>query len=311
MKVVTKERRSAVLTSSSLACLANTPAINLTNGCAHNCTYCYARGYSTYPGEGTIVVYENTLDKLKTELAHRRTRPMAVYFSPSSDVFQPIPEVLALGYSILEFLLHRDIGVAFLTKGYIPDKTFKLLCNHAEKVKAQIGIITPDDTIRRIFEPNAASIYTRLRQMEKMANNGITAEARLMPILPGITDATESLERLFQMIVNSGVKRIAISTLFLRPAITASLKRHIMDKKTIENLLKDYRNEERLAVHAERSSVVPLPREKREEIYTRIRQIAENYALEISICGCMNPDIGGTCNIGGEWVPTYRQPALF
>ncbi len=40
-------------------------------------------------------------------------------------------------------------------------------------------------------------------------------------------------------------------------------------------------------------------------------QIAEQFALDLSICGCMNPDIGGNCNITGEWFFENNQPGLF
>jgi len=308
------KRKSAVLTPSSLACLSHMPTINLTSGCAHNCLYCYTRGYSIFPGENKVAVYENILDKLKNELAHRRTKPQAVYFSPSSDIFQPVPEIIELGYSILEFLLSKGIGIAFLSKGYIPDKTMNLLLSHADKVRAQVGIITLDEDIQRMFEPNTASPQVRIEQIAKLVEGGIATGARVIPILPGITDVSDSIDQLFGAIASTGVKRAAISTLFLRPAITASLKQNISDKKTLENLLGCYRSEKRLAVHAEHSSVIPLTRQKREEIYNRFRQVAKKYAIGLSICGCMNPDIGGICNITGEW-PEYPksdvQPNLF
>ncbi len=309
--VIRTERKSAVLSSSSLACLARIPSVNLTSGCAHDCIYCYARGYSIFPGEKTVVIYKNILEKLKGELLRKRNKPHAVYFSPSSDIFQPVPELLELIHSILEFLLSRDIGIAFLTKGYIPDKTLKLLLNNADKVRAQVGIITHDDNIRKVFEPNAASISVRLGQMAKMVAGGIAVESRLVPILPGITDAPDSIERLCAAISNPGIKHAAISTLFLRPAIVASLKQRIADKATLEGLLNFYKDGKRLAVRAQHSSVIPLPRQKREEIYTRFRQIGRKYGIEMSICGCMNPDIGGTCNITGRWQERVSCPSMF
>ncbi|MBN1161918.1 MAG: radical SAM protein [Dehalococcoidales bacterium] len=305
------DRKSVVLSPSSLACLAHIPAVNLTSGCAHDCLYCYARGYSVFPGENKVVVYKNTLDKLKRELAHKRTKPQAVYFSPSSDIFQPVSEVIELGYSVLEFLLASGIGIAILTKGFIPNETFKLLLTYPNKVRVQIGIITADDTLRSIFEPNAASISTRLEQMTKLVQCGIVTEARVIPILPGITDEHGSIDQLLSTIASTGVKRVAISTLFLRPAITASLKRRITDNNIFENLLGQFKSEKRLAVHAENSSIIPLSRLKREEIYTRFGQVAKKYALDLSICGCMNPDIGGTCNITGEWPANDTQSSMF
>ncbi len=77
--VIKAVRKSPVLTPSSLACLSAMPTVNLTAGCLHDCAYCYIRGYSTYPGDGRITVYENTLEKLQRELSRRRTKPRAVY----------------------------------------------------------------------------------------------------------------------------------------------------------------------------------------------------------------------------------------
>jgi DNA repair photolyase len=311
VKIMQTDRKSAVLTPSSLACLAHIPSVNLTSGCAHRCIYCYARGYSIFPGDNNIVIYKNVLEKLKNELLHKKNKPQAVYFSPSSDIFQPIPEVLDLTHTILEFLLSKNIGIAFVTKGKIPEKTLALLLHHADMVRAQTGIITCDDSIRSVFEPNAASIDIRINQMSRMVAGGIVVEARLVPILPGITDEPDSIDDLFAAISITGVKRSAISTLFLRPSIVASLKRGIHDKRTLNDLLSLYKAERRLAVSAEHSSIVPLSRQKRDEIYTRFRQVAQKYEVELSICGCMNPDIGGTCNITGKWPEYGSNLSLF
>jgi DNA repair photolyase len=162
-----------------------------------------------------------------------------------------------------------------------------------------------------MFEPNAASIDSRLGQMEMMVTGSIAVEARIMPILPGITDKPDSISSLFRAIASTGVKRTAISSLFLRPAIVGSLKRHVSDKVTLEKLLDFYTDVRRLPVHAGHSSVTPVPRQKREEIYSRFSQIARKYDINLSICGCMNPDIGGTCNIAGKWLTQDIQSSLF
>ena len=96
-------------------------------------------------------MYENTLEKLKAELANKRTKPRAVFFSPSSDLFQPVPEVLRLGHRVLEFLFSEGIGVVFLTKGKIPDDTLSLLLDHTDNVRAEIGIITLDENVASMF----------------------------------------------------------------------------------------------------------------------------------------------------------------
>lgn len=300
--VIQTDRKSAVLTTSSLACLSHMPTINLTSGCAHSCIYCYTRGYSSYPGESKVIVYSNTLDKLKIELARKKEKPRAVYFSPSSDLFQPVPEVLELGYSILELLFSQSIGVSFLSKGHIPDKTMLLLFNNADKVRAQIGITTLNENIQRIFEPNAASPSERVEHIAKLISGGIDTEARLDPILPGLTDDEDTLHKLFSALAKVCVKHAAVSTLFLRSSVLESLKRNVQNTELLQTLLCFFQDARRMAIHAERSSVIALTGTLRNEIYTRIGQIAEEHGIEISICACKNPDLAhGTCNISGAW----------
>lgn len=307
--VIRAQRRSPVLTPSSLACLSRIPTINLTAGCAIGCVYCYAVGYASYPGDGKVVLYENTLEVLKQEFARKRTKPRSVYFSPSSDLFQPVPEVLDLSHRILEFLFSKDVGVAFLTKGYIPDDTMRLLLGNANRVQEQIGIIALDEALLRSFEPNAASPAVRLGQIAKLIAGGVPTAARLAPVLPGITDTPAALGRLFSALAKVGVTRAVASTLFLRPSIAEFMKGTVTNEKTLEKLLDNYRYANRLAVRAERSSVTALPRAHREKVYANIDEVAKEHGITLSICACMNPDLArGTCGISGSW-PRKTQPA--
>jgi DNA repair photolyase len=224
-----------------------------------------------------------------------------------------VPEVLALGHSVLEFLLSKGIGIAFLTKGHIPDNTMKLLLGHADKVRAQIGIITLDEDIRGTFEPNTASIVLRLEQIARLTAGGIAIEARLDPILPGLTDTPDALRPFFSALVKVGVKRVSASTLFLRPGILKSFQQNILNKAVLQELLTLFRDAKRLAIHAEHSSVMALTHAARAEIYERVRLAAQEHGIDLLVCTCKNPDLmQGTCNIGGNWPKQfYPQRSLF
>lgn len=300
--VIRAERKSSVLTPSSLACLSTVPTINLTAGCLHGCAYCYIRSYRNYPGEGTIILYENTLEKLQDELVRRRTKPQAVYFSPSSDLFQPAPEVLELAKTVLKFLLSQGIGVAFLTKGHIPDDMLELLIEHAELVRAQIGIISLDEDIMQAFEPHAASPRRRLQQLEALIAGGVPTEARLDPILPTLTDAPDSADRLFAALAQVGVKRAAAGVLFLRRAILQSLRRNVSDKEMLTSLLGAYRDGQQELMRGSPLPIQEPPCEVRREIFARMWTAAQAHGIELSICACKNPDLArGSCNIAGTW----------
>lgn len=306
-QVILAERKSAVLTPSSLACLAHVPTVNLTAGCAHECRYCYARGYLTHPGEGKITFYTNTLAKLREELRRKRKKPTTVYFSPSSDPFQPIPEVLNMSYDVFKFLLESEIGVTFVTKGQIPERHRNLLATHAPLVQGRIGLITLDSEIAAAFEPGAATPADRLAQAAELIGAHVPIEARLDPILPGVTDGADCLEPLCDALARIGVRTIAASVLFLRPAVVGSLRRHINDKVMLGRLLDRFASSEPLAIHAGNSRVRAIPTAARVEIMERLKSIADRHGLEVVVCACKNPDISrGSCHISGRWPPATR-----
>jgi DNA repair photolyase len=306
-EVIRIERKSAVLTPSSLACLAHVPTVNLTAGCAHECCYCYGRGYQTHPGEGKVRFYTNTLAKLREELHRKRKKPATVYFSPSSDPFQPIPEVLKMAYDVFRFLLESEIGVVFVTKGRIPERHRNLLAAHAPLVQGRIGLITLDPGTTAAFEPRAATPEVRLAQAAELIGAGVSVEARLDPILPGVTDGADCLESLCAAFARIGVRTIAASVLFLRPAVVGSLRRHVQDKLMLTRMLDYFAGGEPLAIHAAGSRVLALPAWARLEIMERLKSIARRYGLEVLVCACKNPDISsGSCRISGRWPPAVR-----
>ena len=306
-QVIRIERKSAVLTPSSLACLAHVPTVNLTAGCAHECCYCYARGYSTHPGEGKVRFYTNTLVKLREELPRKRKKPTTVYFSPSTDPFQPIPEVLNMACDVFRFLLESGIGVAFVTKGRIPERHRNLFAAHAPLVQGRIGLITLDPGTVAAFEPHAAPPEVRLAQAAALLSAGVPIEARLDPILPGVTDGADCLEPLCAALARSGVRRIAASVLFLRPAVIASLRRRVEDKGMLHRMLDHFGDAESLPIHAGNSRVRALPARARLEIIDRVKSIAGRHGLEVVVCACKNPDIAsGSCHILGPWQPAVR-----
>src|SRR4030065_723506 len=122
----------------------------------------------------------------RDDFSKRRRKPEPFYFSPSSNLFQPAPEVLDMAEAIIRFLLGNGVGIAFLTKGHIPDHVLALLSDQAELVRAQIGVITTNEGIARTFEPGAASPNRRLKQIEALVRAGVMTEARVDPILPTV-----------------------------------------------------------------------------------------------------------------------------
>ena len=89
---------------------------------------------------------------------------------------------------MFRFLLESGIGVSFVTKGRIPERHRNLLAAHAPLVQGRIGLITLDPRTAAAFEPHAATPEERLAQGADLIASHVLVEARLDPILPGVTD---------------------------------------------------------------------------------------------------------------------------
>ena len=291
MKIVYKERKTNFLTPSGLRCLAGLPTVNISAGCAHKCVYCYTKGYSVYPGDDVVELYEDMVKRITDEISRKRNKPRAVYFCPSCDPFQPIEQIQQVSFEVMKMLLDKGIGVQFVTKGKIADQTLQFFEKKSSLVCGQIGITTVDDNIRRIVEPHSATVEDKLIQLKRLNDAHVKMSMRCDPLIHGLMDSAQQIEDLFTAATKTGCKEIAISFLFLRPAITKSLKQNISDKELLNRILKPYSKPIQLPIGVKNSTGKMLPTKVRKTIFARIRKIADRHSISIHICGCKNPDI--------------------
>jgi DNA repair photolyase len=297
-EVIISRRKSSVLVPSALRCLSRIPTINITSGCAHGCIYCYNRGYSQYPGEGRIVLFSNTAEKVRDELKRKRKKPAAAYFCPSCDPFQPVPEVLGQTCETMKILLEHSVGVQFVTKARVPDDFIVLFGKYKGLVCGQVGLITTDDKLLHILEPVASSVEERLRTAKALLNAGVQLSIRADPLIHGITDSDEQVRSICAAVAGLGTGEIAVSYLFMRPAVWKSLERNIRDKNLLASILEPYSSGKWLSIEARGSQCLALPGTLRKESFGRIRRTAAEYGITVRICGCKNPDITNeSCNI--------------
>lgn len=291
LKIITKDRKTKFLSPSGLKCLANLPTVNISAGCVHNCIYCYTKGYSVYPGDNSIEIYKDMAERIADEIKRKRKKPAAVYFCPSCDPFQPVPQIQQVTFDVMKIILENDIGVQFVTKGKIPNEIFDLFEKHHSKIAGQIGLTSIDDKILSIIEPAAAKASERLHQLESLIKIRIKMSVRCDPLIHGFTDTDEQCDRLFSAVAETGCKEAAISFLFLRPAIVSSLKKNIADVGLLDKILKPFSEGVNLPIGLKNSTGKMLPLEVRRSSIEKIRKIANNYGIRIHICGCKNSDI--------------------
>ncbi|GJQ23407.1 hypothetical protein BIY37_02600 [Candidatus Brocadia sapporoensis] len=308
------ERKGYVLTRSTLKCLSLVASINPALGCIHQCVYCYARGYSIYPGDGKVLVYGNMPEKLKKELSTRRKLPAYVFFSSTCDVIQPIPQVLRITYELMNILLGYGIGINLLTKGRIPLKFLELFDQYKKLVHVQIGITTLDRDIQKKMEPFAATPQERLLNIKRLRATGIVSEVKLDPLIPGVTDTESNLNALFKVLQGLGVNSTGINYLFLRPKIKKNLCEALRDTPFLQRILGHYKNAISLNLRAEQSRVTALSVEYRKRAYENISRWAKDFGIHAYVCGCKNPDITEEPLCGENWgrhfEKSFEQKAL-
>lgn len=301
MQIGFTERKGYVLTRPTLKCLSQVASINPTLGCIHQCVYCYARGYSIYPGDGKVLIYHNMAEKLKKELSGRRKLPVYVFFSPTCDVLQPIPQVLEVTHELMCILFEYGIGINMLTKGRIPLKFLQLFKQYKKLIHVQIGITTLNRDIQKRIEPYASTPDERIKNIERLCEIDILPEIKLDPLIPGVTDTELNLSPLFKILQGFSIASTSINYLFLRPQINRNLRKELANTSFLTNILKHYEKGKPVNLLAEQSHALALDVTYRRQAYERIARCAKTFGIDAYVCGCKNPDITEEPLCGMNW----------
>jgi hypothetical protein len=102
---------------------------------------------------------------------------------------------------------------------------------------------------------------------------------------------------LFERLRNLGAQRVTLSYLHLRPAIQEQLMQELtpLHHRLIESL---FRSQDWKTVGSSTKTKL-LPKVIREKGYQRIKEIAEGFGIQTSVCQCKNPDVrGNLCSSG-------------
>lgn len=301
VEVVVRERKPPILTPSAIPCLRGLPTVNITEGCALGCTYCYIQGYTHYPGPNRIVLFANTPEVLGAELLRRRRKPRRVYFSPSSDAFQYLPQVQDVSLRTMQVLLNAGIEVAFLTKGFVKHEFLALFRTAPQRVFAQVGITTLDRRLWRAFEPRTAPPEMRLNTIRSLVASGVHTTARLDPLIPDLTDTEANLVPLLGALRCAGVREVAASYLFLRPGFAAKLTAQLQANMA-GAAPRSWTHE---PFDGDCTGGVMIAREERQRRFAMLGALGDSMGIRVRLCRCENPELAGAgCEIAG---PAFSQ----
>lgn len=228
-----------------------------------------------------------------------------MYFSPSSDAFQPLPEVLDVTFETMSALLERGVEVAFLTKGVVGERFGALFAKLPASVHVQVGITTTSRRLWEMLEPGAACPAQRLQIIEELRRIGLAVRARLDPLIPGLTDTPDNLRPLLEALSRRGVRSIAASYLFLRPAFAQRLSEQLERAMGSDCSIGTWSWQDFADDVGGGQMISPEARRAR---FDRLGRLAAKYGIDVHVCACKNPNLaaGSDCQIAGPPVKAQR-----
>ena len=173
-------------------------SVNPYRGCAHGCSYCYARNSHEYLGfnagldfETKIVVKHDAPELFREFLAKESWKPEPITFSGVTDCYQPAEREFRLTRQCLTVALECRQPVSIITKNALVLRDLDLLQPMAEArlVHVFLSITTVDAELARSMEPRTSIPGSRLRAVRMLARAGVPVGVMLAPIIPGLNDS--------------------------------------------------------------------------------------------------------------------------
>ncbi len=199
--------------------------VNPYRGCSHACVYCFARPTHTYLGfdagrdfEREIVVKVNAPELLRAELARPSWKGEHVAMGTNTDPYQWVEGRYKLMPGIWEALRDARNPCSILTKSPLLLRDLPLLQEIAAvaDVSASLSVPTLDEKAWRATEPHTPHPRARLEAVGELNRAGIPCGILVAPLMPGINDAPEQVERILELAAANGAVSVGGIALHLR-----------------------------------------------------------------------------------------------
>ena len=173
-------------------------SVNPYRGCAHGCSYCYARPGHEYLGlsagldfETKVFVKFRAAELLRDFLARPAWRPETIAFSGVTDCYQPAEKEFRFTRSCVAVAAECRQPIGVITKNALVVRDLDLLGKLAEHraVRVSLSITTLDARLARVMEPRTSSPEARLRAIRQLCQAGIPTNVMVAPVIPGLTDS--------------------------------------------------------------------------------------------------------------------------
>lgn len=157
-------------------------------GCAHDCSYCYAKSLLRFrglwdplnPSVADINKVKRAIDKLPSDSP-------AIRLGGMTDCFQPIEKIHRVTYETIKALNERDIPYLIVTKSAIVADDEYIQIMRKDLAHIQITVTTTDDDLCKTYE-KASLPSQRIAAIERLQDEGFDIALRLSPFIPEFVD---------------------------------------------------------------------------------------------------------------------------
>jgi DNA repair photolyase len=196
--------------------------INPYRGCTHACTYCFARPTHTYLDLGAgrdfekeIVVKVNLPEVLRTELARPSWKREHVAMGTNTDPYQWVEGRYKLMPDIWRALAEGNTPASVLTKSPLLLRDLELM-KQVPQITANLSVPTLEEKAWRATEPHTPHPRARLEAVAELNRAGIPCGILIAPLMPGINDSPEQVERILELAEEAGAVSVGGIALHLR-----------------------------------------------------------------------------------------------
>jgi DNA repair photolyase len=173
-------------------------SVNPYRGCAHGCSYCYARPTHEYLGmsagidfETKVLVKLDAAKLLREFLGRPKWVPEPIAFSGVTDCYQPAERHFRLTRACLEVCLEARQPVNIITKNALVIRDIDLLGEMAalNLVRVSLSVTSLRQELTRIMEPRTSAPQARLAVIKRLNDAGVPTFVMVAPTIPGLTDS--------------------------------------------------------------------------------------------------------------------------
>jgi len=239
--------------------------------CAHQCIYCYAVKFPSFVGP--TLPRLGLLDQIES-MAKNTKHKLPVMMSDCTDPYQPLETEHKITRRCAEVLAKHGFPLLIVTKSDMVTRDIDVFKRTPTVVA--MTVTTPHEDVAKLIEPSAPPPEKRLSALKKIVEEGITAVARIDPILPTVNDGEKDFESLVSTLADIGVKQVTVATMKHVRGFFAALRQ--VDSKACKRLTREYVNGTWAVGYKY------LPMEKRRRIIETLRHIVLEHGLAFASC---------------------------